>query len=162
MFESTIKLAGFVLAQIAWCVSEGFPLPTFAIIESRFEVRRSFVFEADSTLESVDLARQKLQRLQPFLIHWVLAYDNYISPHNEWSNEITIQLWAKDETLPSQIVQRYRRQSVLRRFKMVGKPMFLDGTGREIGDERNQQLLLDGVMEHPQVATLWDKWFQAI
>ena len=159
MPESSLKLAGFALAHASWSVSEGQTLCTVAFTENATG-RRLLRFEADSIPDSLDLAREKLQRQQIFLARWALVFAGHLNVDSKRRDALIIQLWAKLEEAPTRIIQLYRPSDSVRRFKILGQPIFVDNGGAMIEDETYQRWLLEGVMEHPQVATLWGKWFQ--
>lgn len=159
MSESSLKLAGFALAHAAWSISDGQTLCTLAFTENK-ATRRLLRFEADSIPDSLDLAREKLQRQQIFLARWALVFDGYLNIAGKRRDALITQLWSKLEEVPARVIQLYRPTDSIRRFKILGQPILVDEGGVMIEDETYQQWLLDGVMDHPQVATLWSKWFQ--
>jgi hypothetical protein len=158
--QLTIKLAGFALAHAAWSVSEGETLCTMAFTENGSD-RQLFRFEADPIPESVEIGRQHLNDLQADLERWVLAFDGYITLNNKRRDALVIQLWSKCPGTPARIVQPYRPRARLRRFKILGNPIFVDSAGALLEGENYQQWFLDGVHEHSKMPELWEKWYQA-
>ena len=160
LHQPIIKLAGFALAHAAWSVSKGETLCTMAFTENGSN-RQLFRFEADTIPESVEIGRQHLNDLQAELERWILVFDGYVTLGDEKLDALVMQLWShRPETL-ARIVQPYRPRTRLRRFKVLGNPIFADSAGALREDANYQQWFLDGVHEHPKVSELWEKWYQA-
>ena len=107
--QAIIRLSGFALAHAAWSVCDGEALCTLAFTENNQE-RQLYRFEANSIPDSLNAARKELEQLEAGA-HWVLVFDGYFtSQEGEKQDALVIQP-SGARSLPSRIVQLYRKKS---------------------------------------------------
>lgn len=151
-----IKLAGFALAHAAWSVCEGETLCTLAVVENDNE-RQLFRFEGTIS-DSLDKAREGLAQLELDGAYWALVFDGYLTPtQGKRQDALVIQIGGKSP-LPSRVVQQYQKKSFLRKFKIIGKPLFVEDSHQTGKADLYEQWLQEGIKEHPKVCELWDIW----
>jgi len=167
MPESALLLAGFVLAHAAWSISDAPDLLCPLAIVERGNERELLRFEAEAQSEAISRGKELLATLKADADCWAFAREglfneNPLRDASETTDVISVDIWAKEAQHSITLIQRFEPYFKRQRFRLIGEPeVSLNGRLQDLLVVRE---LLDtvhrGVLEHSNVAPLWQEWQQ--